>query len=133
MKSSRSEWVRFVISGGTNTVVTYVLYLALLRLVEYRAAFTISFVIGIILGYSLNTWFVFRTRWSLLMLFGYPVIYLVQYGLGLLLLTVEVDKLGIDRRFAPFINVTLLLPLTFLLNRWYLTRKGRGDKGTTPE
>lgn len=127
-KSSKSEWARFLIAGAVNTVATYVLYLALLKLVEYRVAFTISFIIGIVVAYTLNAWFVFRTRWSILKLFGYPVVYLVQYGLGLLLLTVEVDALGIDRRFAPFINVILLLPLTFFLNRWFLTRKGRIDQ-----
>lgn len=127
-KSSKSEWLRFVIAGGANTAATYVLYLGLLEVVDYRVAFTTSFIVGIVLAYSLNAWFVFRTRWSLLTLFGYPVVYLVQYGLGLLLLTVEVDSLGVDRRFAPFINVVILLPVTFLLNRWFLTRKGRSDE-----
>lgn len=127
-KSSKGEWVRFVIVGGANTVATYVLYLALLYLVDYRVAFTTSFIVGIVIAYSLNAWFVFRTRWSLFKLFGYPVVYLIQYALGLLLLTVEVDALGVDRRLAPFINVVLLLPLTFLLNRWFLTRKGRRDE-----
>lgn len=127
-KSSKGEWVRFVIAGGANTVATYVLYLALLYLVDYRVAFTTSFIVGIVIAYSLNALFVFHARWSPSTLFGYPVVYLFQYGLGLLLLTVEVDALGVDRRFAPFVNVVLLLPLTFVLNRWFLMRRGRSDE-----
>jgi putative flippase GtrA len=126
-RSTRTQFLRFVIVGGVNTVATYLVYLAFLQIVDYRIAFTVSFVAGIFIAYALNSSVVFKTRWALSRLVSYPLVYLVQYGLSLGLLTLLVDALGIDRRLAPFISLVALLPVTFLLNRWFLTRHTLGD------
>jgi putative flippase GtrA len=52
-----------------------------------------------------------------------PLIYALQYGTGLLLLEILIENFGVDKRFAPLINVILLTPVTFMLNRWFLLRK----------
>lgn len=127
-KSTKAQWLRFILVGGVNTLVTYLAYLLFLEMTDYRIAFTVSFVLGIVIAYSLNTWVVFRTKWSLSKLAGYPLVYLVQYGLGLLLLAVQVDLFGVDRRLAPLISVAVLIPVTFTLNRWFLTRRGHRDE-----
>jgi putative flippase GtrA len=123
---ARRSWIEvvlFMVAGAVNTVVTYALYLVLLLVLEYRIAFTIAFVGGILLAYTLNVFFVFRTRWSFAKLLGYPLIYLVQYGLGLGLLWIEVALFDVDRQLAPLVNALLLVPVTFALNRWFLRRK----------
>jgi putative flippase GtrA len=86
-------------------------------------AFSISFIAGILIAYGLNTLFVFETPVSLRKMFQYPVIYAIQYGLGLILLATLVEGFGVDKRFAPLINVVLLTPITFWLNKWFLVRK----------
>lgn len=123
MKSIKREGARFLIAGGINTLVTYLIYLALLNIADYRIAFTLSFIAGIFIAYGLNTLFVFKTPLSLHKMFQYPLLYALQYGGGLLLLAILVDDFGVDKRFAPLINVLLLTPLTFMLNKWFLLRK----------
>jgi len=123
MKFIRAESARFLIAGGINTVATYLIYLLLLNITSYPIAFSISFIAGISIAYGLNTLFVFETQISLRKMFQYPLIYAFQYGVGLLLLAILVDGLGVDKRFAPLINVLLLTPLTFMLNKWFLVRK----------
>lgn len=123
MRSIKAESVRFLIAGGINTLVTYLIYLGLLNFVGYAVAFSISFVAGIFIAYGLNARFVFKAPISLRKLFQYPLIYAFQYAAGLLLLAILVDELGVDKRFAPLINVLLLTPITFMLNRWFLLKK----------
>jgi putative flippase GtrA len=125
MKSIKAEGARFLIAGGINTVVTYLIYLAVLNLTSYAIAFSISFVAGIFIAYGLNARLVFKTRVSLRKMCQYPLIYGFQYVSGLLLLAILVNDLGVDARFAPLINVLLLTPITFMLNKWFLGRKAR--------
>lgn len=120
MKLFEIRLFRFAVSGGMNTIATFLLYLILVGFTDYHIAFTISFVVGIAIAYTLNSRYVFDVGFSWRSLSRYPAVYLIQYGLGLLLLSVEVGCLGFDKRLAPLINVVVLLPLTFLLNKWFL-------------
>jgi putative flippase GtrA len=123
MKFTKSETVRFLITGGVNTLLTYLIYLALIAITDYRTAFTSSFIAGIFIAYSLNALFVFKTALSLRKMIQYPLIYAFQYGTGLLLLGILIENFGVDKRFAPLINLILLTPITFMLNKWFLLRK----------
>lgn len=125
MRSIKAESIRFLIAGGINTLLTYFIYLTFLDIFSYPIAFSISFIAGIFIAYGLNTIFVFKTLLSLRKMFQYPLIYAFQYGVGLLLLAFLVTNLGVDKRFAPLINVLLLTPLTFMLNKWFLVKKVR--------
>lgn len=124
MKSIKGEAFRFLIAGGTNTVLTYLVYLALLNIVSYRAAFTISFVLGIVFAFVIYSLFVFRTTLVWQKLLSYPILYAVQYFAGLALLSLLVEYVGVDNRIAPLINVVVLTPLTFILNKWFISKRG---------
>lgn len=123
MRSIKGEGLRFLIVGGINTLLTYLVYLILLNFTGYALAFTASFAIGILfafVGYSL---FVFRSALQWHKLIQYPLIYGVQYILGLLFLSVLIKSFKIDDRIAPIINVAVLTPITFMLNRIFLAKK----------
>ena len=92
---------------------------------DYKIAFTVSYLAGIIIAYCLNSFFVFSTRLSWRGFARYPFVYLIQYVVGLLMLSVEVDMLGFDKRIAPLINILLLLPFTFLLNKWFIVGRSK--------
>ncbi len=122
------EPIRFLLAGGINTVVTYLVYLALLDALGYRLAFSTAFVLGILLGYQLNIRFVFRTTFSLRKMLQYPVVYLAQYFLGLAFIAMLVELAGINQKIAPLINVALMIPLTYVINRWFLLGKERHER-----
>ena len=101
MKCIKSQTMRFFIAGVANTVLTYLIYLALLPLLAYVLAFTVTFVIGIIFSFFMNSLYVFNSPLGLSGLIKYPGVYFAQYLLGLVLLGVLIDCLGVDERFAP--------------------------------
>lgn len=123
MKSIKREGMRFLVAGGLNTLLTYLVYLALLHVVGYVLAFSLSFVLGIGIAFVIYTLFVFQSPLTWRKMLQYPFLYVAQYAAGLLLLVIIVEYIGLDKRIAPIINLILLTPLTFLLNRWFLAER----------
>jgi len=78
------------------------------------------------MAFYLNTHFVFDLSVSWHKLFQYALIYIFQYITGLFLIVLLVDILEIDGRLAPLINVVLLTPITFLMNRRFFAGKSGG-------
>lgn len=113
-----SEFFRFLVVGGINTAASYVIYVLVSLVAHYVVAYTISTIAGIVISYVLNAVYVYRTKLSLARAAAYPVVYVVQYGLGVALLYVLVDRMGISKFIAPLIIVVLTIPITFLLSRY---------------
>lgn len=111
------EIVRFLIAGGSNTVLAWLIYLLLLRWFRYEAAYVAAYVSSIGTSYLLSARFVFRQhlRWRAALLF--PLVYAAQLAVGFVLLRVLVERLDVPQAFAPLLVVLLTLPITFLLSR----------------
>lgn len=128
----RGEILRFLIVGAANTILTYALYLALLPLTGYAAAYTIAYVAGIAIAYMLNTQLVFRARRTLASLTLFPMIYVVQYATGIAALYLAVNLFGVPERIALIASIVVTVPITFQLNRLVLKRKAPPVSGYTP-
>jgi putative flippase GtrA len=85
-------------------------------------AYTIAYVAGIALSYVLNTWYVFRVRRDLRGLALFPLVYLAQYLIGMLVLSLAVNSFGVPAKFALLISIAITIPMTFLLSRLVLKR-----------
>ena len=118
-----SPFLRFLASGVANTAVTYVLYALLLMVMPYRWAYSLAFAAGIALAYVLYRFFVFRTSAGRSGLFWVITIYAAQYLMGLGLVTLWTDLLGLPDLLAPAFAVAITLPLTFVLNRLVFKRQ----------
>jgi putative flippase GtrA len=115
--------VRFIVAGGLNTAVTLVLYLALLALLPHPVAYTLTFVAGVVLSYLLNRSFVFRSDGGVTTMLLFPMVYVVQYVVGLLVVLVWVDLMGLPAALASIAAVIVTLPITYGLLRWvFITR-----------
>jgi len=114
------QGIYFVLSGGLNTLATYLLYLLLLNFLHYQIAYATSFIAGILLSYVLSTRFVFRTTHSWVKFALFPLVYLVSYAAGATVLALSVNRLGIDQRIAPLVSACITLPLSFVLSRLIL-------------
>jgi len=119
-RSSSRQLARFLAVGAVNSGLTYLVYLALLRAVSYRWAYSVSYVAGIFLSFVLNSLFVFRVplRWRRLL--PYPTVYLVQYLLGLCVVYAGVELLRWDERLMPVVVLAVTVPVSFVLTRWVL-------------
>ncbi|GAF68111.1 unnamed protein product, partial [marine sediment metagenome] len=124
-------FVKFVIAGGINTGVTYLIYLFVLLFTSYPVAFTVSYVAGIVIAYPLNSLFVFRVRLSLKKSLQFPIVYLVQYGLNMGLLYLFIDLAGLAEKIAPLLAIVIVVPITFLMIRFVLKGGVLGSAGQT--
>ncbi len=108
---------RFLFSGTLNTGLSYLFYLALLQFLTYRSAYTIAFVFGILISYFLNAVFVFKVGISLKSLLRFPLVYLAQYVLGIVLVIILVEYASVAHWLAPVLAILITVPLTFILAR----------------
>jgi len=122
MALMKKPFFKFIISGGLNTIATYLVYLLLLTITNYQISYTVSYIAGIILSYYLNKKFVFKTKNSLKTFLIYPLVYLSQYLLGFFLTWFWIEILKLNPIYSPIIVVALSLPVTFLLSRFVFTK-----------
>jgi putative flippase GtrA len=111
------EALRYLIGGVLNVAVGYGSYLILLHWLRYEAAYAIAYVVGIIVSYAFSTIYVFRQpmRWRSALRF--PLVYLLQFLLGLALLEVLIEVVHMPQRLAPLAIAVLTIPATFLASR----------------
>lgn len=111
------EVLRFLAAGVVNTIVGYIIYLVFLHWFRYEVAYAISYIAGIVVSYFINAVYVFRqpVRWSSAL--HYPLVYLLQFLLGLVLLKLLVDLMHLPEQLAPILVAVLTVPVTFLMSR----------------
>ena len=112
-----TEFVRFLLVGGFNTILGYVIYALFLFITPYRVAFTMSYVVGIFSSYYLNSRFAFKTQLTLRKALQYPLVYVVQYVMGIVLITFWVDVVGIPEILGLPFAIIFTIPVTFTLSR----------------
>lgn len=113
--------MRFLLVGGLNTALTYVLYLLLLQWATYLVAYGIAYVTGIAISYWLNSLVVFKTAMNLSGLLKFPLVYLAQYMLGSGLLWLLVERFGVPHAVAMLPVIAVTVPATYVATRWVLT------------
>lgn len=114
------ELGRFLLVGATNTAVSFVLYLLLLEFMPYLYAYSISYGIGIVVSYILNSHFVFRQPLSLHKFLQFPIVYVMQYSLGVAILWLLIGQFGISPALAMIGVVVVTIPVTFVASRFIL-------------
>jgi putative flippase GtrA len=119
MSRPHTEFLRFALVGGSNGVVTVVIYSLLLSIgVAYPIAAVIGYLGGVVNGYTWNRLWTFETG-----RFHFPEFsrYFVVQGSGLLLnllvLFALVDGLGMARGISEILSLVPVVLLTYFLNR----------------
>ncbi|GAV12374.1 GtrA family protein [Paenibacillus sp. NAIST15-1] len=122
-KYLNKEFIKFIFSGGVNTVATYLFYLLLLMFLNYSLSYTISYISGIFLSYYLNSIFVFDEKVSFRKFIKYPIVYLTQYILGIVLMYGLVEYLHLSVQIVPLVVIIVSLPITYLLSKLIIKSK----------
>ena len=112
------RFVRFLLTGGLNTAVTYGVYLLLLGPIGYRWAYVASFVFGIGLSYAMLRWFVFQNAgrkhaWAMV-----AATQVGQFVVGLAVVELWAGVLGWPKALAALASVAVCVPLTYAVHRW---------------
>lgn len=121
----RRQVIRFLQVGVANTVGTYVLYLALNLVLPYVAAYSITFIVGVLFSAWLNARYSFTIRLTGRTLFRFVVVYVISYVLSIQLLIFCVEVTGIHPNIAPLVVIVVFIPINFLSSRLALTGQWR--------
>ena len=116
------EFIGFLGVGVTNTVLTYIIYSFLLLAIHYQLAYLFSYIIGIFIAYYLNLKFVFKKSSNKEKILKFPLVYVVQYIIGAILMNIFIDKLQVNKFLAPLLIVIVTVPLTFYLTKKVLSK-----------
>ena len=122
-----------MVSGAVNTLITFLLYVALLAVLAYPIAYSTAFLAGIAISYALNRYFVFRSGGGIGAMMLFPLVYLLQYALGLVVVVVWVDILAFPEAIASLAAVAVTIPITYALARHIFIGRGpRAEEGVRP-
>jgi putative flippase GtrA len=122
--STSGQVVRFVAVGVINTVVTGAIFLALSTVVAPALAYTVAFAAGVIFALVVTPRFVFSERTAPSRRAIYGAWYLVVYLVGLGVVYVVHDVLGLDGWIIVAISVPTTAVLGFIGARRLFQGKG---------
>jgi putative flippase GtrA len=111
------RFARFLIAGTLNTAASYLVYLLLLSVADYRVAYTVAYVVGFAGGYWANARFVFGAAPRMGTLAGYLFCYGAAYAVSLAVLWVVVALGGVTRPLAMLAALAVAVPLSYALLR----------------
>ncbi len=110
----------FVLTGGAGTLLSWLAYVGLLRLgLGLPAAYTLSFVLGLLFSALVNLRHAFGVRRSAGNLLRYAAAYGLMWLLGLALVA-TLARAGVPEEWAPVVALPATVPLSFLLLRLLL-------------
>jgi putative flippase GtrA len=105
---------QFALVGILHNAAAYSLYLAANLVLPYAAAYTISYTTGVLMSFVLNRRFVFRSERSALLTFiPFFLLHLSAYAIGVGLVSVGVEILGIPEWLAPLLASGILIVYMF--------------------
>jgi len=115
------QFSRFLLFGGLNTLFSWGVYLLLLRALPYPLAYSGAFIAGMFLSYILYSRFVFGQALAPRKAARFPLVSLSQYLLGVGILFILVDIMGVATILASPLTTAMSVPITFVLSRHILT------------
>lgn len=114
--NKHKKLIIYLFFGGLNTLITYLLYVVLIKLnVQYLVASTTCYVVGIIEGFLFNAWFVFKNKPQFSSLSKYSFVYIVSYLINILLLYLLVNYINLDRLVAQLLVTAIMTIVNFKL------------------
>lgn len=125
----RGQALRYLVIGGLNTLITYVIFIGLGLFLEAWIAYTLAFLVGLLWVVFGSSRLVFRASHSRARLLLFAVLYLVLYGLGRLLITWMDPSDGVALALTSLVILVVTTPLSFLGGR-YLFNTNRTKEGS---
>ena len=106
---------RFIIVGLANTISTYLIYIFLLRYIEYQLSYFFAYISGILFSFFMNSNFVFNAKVEKKLLLFYLTLYFFNYVASNYLLKILVVKIGVEEVYAPLIVICISSFFLFLI------------------
>ncbi len=112
------QFIKFGIVGIINTLITVISFNILVFInVNYLVANCISYFLGVINSYLLNSKFVFHENRNKENMFKFLVVNILVLGFNSLILYVGVNDLGLNISVSQIISIILGMFVNFVLNK----------------
>lgn len=118
---SLREFVRFGITGGISTLVTYVVYYVLLNWLNPTISFTIAYIVAMVVNYILTTAFTFKVDANRKNAVGFVISNVINYVLCTALLNAFI-WIGVSKQLAPIPMYCISIPVNFLIVRFVMKK-----------
>ncbi|NCC87170.1 MAG: GtrA family protein [Clostridia bacterium] len=123
IKKTLIQFIKFGLVGVSNTAISLGVYYIFIYFNTslYLLGYTVGFIVSVLNAYYLNNRFVFEKveEGNAKPLIKTFISYGSTYLLGLLLMAIMVENLGVSENIAPLINLIITIPLNFLLNKFW--------------
>ena len=83
-RKALAEMLRFVLVGGTATVLQYAIYIVALKVMNHNLALTLGYVISFIFNFFASTYFTFKVKANARRGMGFALSHVVNYFMQLL-------------------------------------------------
>lgn len=112
------QFVRFLLVGGSNTLVTLALFVLLQRWLAPTAAYTVVFVLGLAYTTAMTAAVVFGARLTWRTALAFVGWYLLVYGVGLLVVQLLHTFWEPSSLVTAVVTVGVTAPLNFVGGRF---------------
>lgn len=133
MKQTIIQFIKFGIVGLSNTLIGYLIYLAVLLSLQknhlipdtdYLAAHVVSFFLSVLWSFYWNRKYVFQMSnktipWQEALFKVYCSYAFTGLLLSTILSMIWVRIFHINKLFVPFLNLAFSVPINFLLNKFW--------------
>ncbi len=119
------QGLRFLVLGAANSVLSIGLYWLLQHVLPLAPAYSTAYVAGLFFSASMSGRFVFRVASVGRQVIAVFLAYLGVFGVGICLLAMLQDGLGLSPLFAGIGSLCVTAPLNYLAGRWVLVRRSR--------
>lgn len=124
---SVGQAARFVVVGGTATLLHYVIYYLLMDAMALNLAFAIGYFVSFLYNFALSSLFTFSVRPTLMRFVRFSLSHVVNYCLQAALLNLFL-YVGVPSAWAPLPVYAVSVPVNFLLVRLALLFKTNNKK-----
>lgn len=111
------RFIRFLLAGGVNTFVAYVVYLCLLNWLDYSVSYFVAYGVGVLVAWLLARYFVFMSRGVSFSLGWHLLLHAVQFSSTSFLINYFVENLGLHESIALFPALIIVVPFGYLMSR----------------
>jgi putative flippase GtrA len=127
---ARGQVLRFLLIGGSNTFISYAIFVALGLVIEPWLAYTIAFAVGLAWTSVGSSWFVFRSAFSWRKIAIFVACYVVVWGFGQLVIWL-ISPSGVrELLITSLVVLVVTTPLIFLIGRFVFSRPARPHSTT---
>lgn len=124
MKQYNTEFTRFILVGGINSLNYYVVYLVCIHIlsIHYFVGHVLGYVVSLIGSFFMNVYFTYRVKPTWIKFLTFPLSQSVNIIASTIFLFTFIEWFNIDRSLAPVFSVLLMIPITFLITGKILKR-----------